>query len=109
MSIELALDVTVRDDVHFELGVTNAGLDPVELTFPDACAADFAVRADGSERWRFSEGQMFAQVLRTETLEPGEEATFSATWEEPDPGEYTAVATLRLMDRPRELTEPFAV
>ena len=37
---------------------------------------------------------LFTQARRTETLEPGETATYRRRWEAPEPGRYLAVATL---------------
>lgn len=98
--VETSLDVTVNDEVSFRLSVTNGDDAPVELTFRDAGQADFVVSTpDGEEVWRWSDSRMFAQVLGTARLEPGETATFEGTWPDPEPGEYTARATLRVTDR----------
>lgn len=98
--VETSLDVSVNDEVSFRFAVTNADDEPLELTFRDAGQADFVVSTpDGEEMWRWSDGRMFAQVIQTSRLEPGETATFDGTWPDPEPGEYTALATLRVPDR----------
>ncbi len=95
MTLECTLDATVGDDaVEFAFAVTNAGDDPVDLQFSDACRADVAVEDDGQEVWRFSEGRMFAQMIVEETLAPGETETYTMAWEDPAPGDYEAAAAL---------------
>lgn len=107
--LEAALEVTVGEGVEFRLSVVNAGDTPVELTFRDACRADFAVREDGAERWRYSDGRAFAQALATAKLRPGEAAAFEEVWPEPEPGDYTAEATLRVREADISARTPFSV
>lgn len=80
--------------VVLRLTVENDGDEPVTLSFRNSKRADFAVRDGDEEVWRWSEGQMFAQMLGSETIEPGSERVFEGTWEGPTAGEYTAVGTL---------------
>lgn len=105
-----SLTVAVGNGVSFELTVVNGGPEPVSVTFRDGIKADFAVYADGEEVWRYSDGRMAAQMLSEAEFAPGEAATFSASWPDPEPGKYTAVAELRLTgdDRVRAET-PFSV
>jgi hypothetical protein len=107
--LETALEVTVGEDVTFELSVANAGDTPIELTFRDACRADFAVSDGETVVWRYSDGRAFAQTLATADLQPGEAASFEETWPDPVPGDYTAEAILRV--READVTErtPFSV
>jgi hypothetical protein len=107
--LETALEVTVGDDVEFAFSVVNAGDTPIELTFADACRADFAVYTDDREIWRYSDGRAFIQTVTTAEFQPGETATFEATWTDPDRGEYTAEATLRTTERPESARMPFSV
>ena len=109
--LDASLTVTAGDGVSFELTVANAGPEPVAVTFRDGLRADFAVRTrDGDEVWRFSDGRMVTQVLSEAEFAPGEAATFTETWPDPDPGDYTAVGELRLAgaDEVRAAT-PFSV
>ncbi|MFB6117574.1 BsuPI-related putative proteinase inhibitor [Halosegnis sp.] len=106
-----SLTVTVGDGVVFKLTVTNAGPEPVSITFRDALRADFAVyAAKGTEVWRHSDGRLTAQALAEATFAPGETAIFAERWPAPEPGDYTAVGELRLTgdDRVRAET-PFSV
>lgn len=107
--LETALEVTVGEDVEFSFSVVNAGDTPIELTFRDACRADFAVYGDDAERWRYSDGRMFAQSVSKAEFQPGETATFEAVWPDPDPGEYTAEATLRVTELNASARTPFSV
>ena len=109
MTLHGTLDATVDDGVQFTFTVTNESDDPVDLSFPDALEADFAVRDDGKEVWRFSDGRMFAQMLGSETIDPGGTATYEAAWDDPDPGSYTAVATLEARDQDCEAEAAFSV
>ncbi|SEV98032.1 BsuPI-related putative proteinase inhibitor [Natrinema salifodinae] len=105
MSLEGSLETAgddERDAVLFVLTVTNEGDEPIELQFSDACKAEFVLvdgddtgDGEGEEVWRFTEGRMFAQVLSSETLEPGDSSSYEAEWSDPEPGEYAAVAELR--------------
>jgi hypothetical protein len=91
------LDVDASADaVRLELTVRNDGSEPVSLTFSDSQRADFAVRpADGDDAvWRWGEGQLFAQMLGTEELAPGDSVTYDVEWPDPDPGSYVAVGEL---------------
>lgn len=95
MTLEGTLEATETDEgVRFTFTVTNAGDDAVELSFRDARTHDVVVREDGTERWRWSDGRMFAQVLTSERLDPGESVEYEGTWSTPSAGTYTAVAEL---------------
>lgn len=108
--LDASLSVTVGGGVSFSLTVTNGGSNPVEVRFRDAIRADFAVEStDGTERWRFSNGRVATQAISTAVFAPGEEATFEATWPTPQPGEYTAVGELRLVDAAVRAETPFSV
>lgn len=110
MVLECELDVTVDDGaLRLAFTVTNGGSDPVELQFADGCKADFAVHDGERERWRYSDGRAFPQVLSRERLEPGEGTTFVAEWTDPVPGEYAAIAELRARDRRCEARTDVAV
>ena len=108
--LDSSLEVTVGGGVAFRFTVSNGTGGPVELTFRDGCRADFAVRReDGEEVWRWSEGRMFTQSVGHARLEPGEEAVFEEEWPDPEPGAYTAEATLRVAERDVRAETPFSV
>jgi len=90
------LDATLTNDgVEFSFTVTNAGDDPVLLAFDSGFLAEFVVSDGEREVWRWSDGRLFTQVRSSETLEPGGSLTRDATWPDPTPGAYEAVATLQ--------------
>ncbi|MEF8853513.1 MAG: BsuPI-related putative proteinase inhibitor [Haloarculaceae archaeon] len=95
MSLDTRLAVTVGDDaVDFAFAAENAGDEPVDLTFRNGMTADVVVYDGDTEVWRWSDGRMFTQAVRTETLAPGGSTTANLTWGEPSPGTYTAEASL---------------
>ncbi|WP_255169657.1 BsuPI-related putative proteinase inhibitor [Natrononativus amylolyticus] len=100
MTLEGSLDATATDgQVRFAFTVTNTGDEPVELQFSDSCKAEFVLEDEGREVWRFTDGRMFAQVISSETVGPGEEARYEGSWDDPQEGTYTAVAELRAQNR----------
>jgi hypothetical protein len=101
MSIDCSLDASASaGSVSFTFTVENAGSDPVELSFSSAQTHDVTVLEGGTEVWRLSEGQMFAQMMSSETLDAGESVTYGGTWADPAPGDYEAVAELTTRGEP---------
>ncbi|WP_436923361.1 BsuPI-related putative proteinase inhibitor [Halosimplex amylolyticum] len=99
--MELTPTVTVdagEDDVVVRLTVTNDGDDPLELTFGSGQTAEFVVRTDGETVWRWSDGRLFTQQVRRETIAPGEKLVAEGRWSDPQPGQFTVEATLTAAD-----------
>ncbi|MFT4890061.1 MAG: hypothetical protein ACI9YT_000974 [Halobacteriales archaeon] len=111
MPLDGSLSAAARDDrVEFTFEVTNPDEDPIDLQFSDAQEADLAIAdADGTEVWRWSVGRMFAQMLQRKQLDPDETATYGFEWENPEPGEYEARATLEASNADCEATTAFTV
>jgi hypothetical protein len=110
MTLQSSVTASVASDrVEFEYTVENVGDGPEELTFRSALKADFAVSEAGEEIWRASDGQMFAQMIQTETLGAGDSETFSGAWDDPEPGDYTVVATLNTSGDDAEARADFSV
>jgi hypothetical protein len=108
--LDSSLEVTVGEEVRFRFTVTNATGEPVELTFRDSGRADFAILTDdGEEVWRWSDGRTFIQAIQYSDLQPGQEATFTESWPDPTPGDYTAEATLRAVEHDISSRTPFSV
>ncbi|MFC7226456.1 BsuPI-related putative proteinase inhibitor [Salinirubellus salinus] len=108
--LESSLEVTVGAEVRLRFNVVNASGETVELTFRDSGRADFAVYTDdGEEVWRWSDGRMFMQALQYSDLQPGQAATFTESWPDPTPGDYTAEAELRAVDQDVGSRTPFSV
>ncbi|AXR78234.1 BsuPI-related putative proteinase inhibitor [Natrarchaeobaculum sulfurireducens] len=101
MTIEGALDVAVSTTdggtprVEFAFTVTNEGGEAVDLHFSDAAKAEFVVQDESREVWRFTEGRVFAQMLSTDRLEPGESVTYDGEWDGASQGAYTVIAELQ--------------
>lgn len=110
MTFQSSVTATVESDrVDFEYTVENVGDAAEELTFRSALTADFAVLDGDEEVWRASEGQMFAQMMKNETIDAGDADTFVEAWEDPEPGDYTVVATLNTADSDAEARTDFSV
>lgn len=107
--LEGKLTVETGQPVTFTFTVTNTGDDAVSLQFRDSCRADFVVSEDGEEYWRWSEGQMFMQVLQEISFSPGEQETFEAAWEKPESGRYTGRAELEATNHTCEAETTFSV
>ena len=84
--------------VELTFSVVNTGDEAVTLAFPDPRRAEFVVSDGDEEVWRWSHGRIFDQSTDEETLAPGEELTFEASWEDVDPGKYRVVAELAAAD-----------
>lgn len=99
----MALDCSVAvkqvgNDIEVTLTATNTSEESVELIFPDGQTIEVVASSDGSEEWRYSDGRMFTQALRMETLAPGERLVETVTWDEPPAGEYEIRAWLCASD-----------
>lgn len=108
---ELGSTLNVRvegDTVQFELHITNVTAGVVELEFATAQRYDFElVDEAGRPVWRWSDGQVFAQVLGVEGVEAGESLRYRTTWgAERRRGSYTAVGRLVAGNYPVELRTP---
>jgi hypothetical protein len=99
--VELVLTVdkdryTPAEPVQMELLVRNLSAAPVTFQFSDSQRYDFLVaREDGQLVWYWSHDKMFAQVLGSLTLAPGEERRYRERWDQRDtqgrpvpPGRY---------------------
>jgi hypothetical protein len=102
--VELALSVDKEvyapaEPVQVELVVRNPGPGAVTFQFSDSQRYDFAVYNDrGALVWYWSRDKMFAQVLGSLTLAPGEERRYRERWDQQDtegrrvpPGQYWVV------------------
>lgn len=103
-SLQATLEVSDGPEPHrvdFTLKVCNRSASTVERTFDDAQRYDFDVSRDGELVWRWSDDQVFAQVVGRESWEPGKCKTWTETWNGtnrsgmPAPtGNYEAVGVL---------------
>lgn len=86
--------------VTFTFQVTNTTTEPIELEFADGQSFEFLVMRDGSEVWRWSDGQAFTQAERVMVLPAGETVRYQAVWNAPTAasGEYVVIAALTSRD-----------
>ena len=98
LSAETANSDTSDDttEIRLSLVVTNDGSDPVTVRFRTGQRADFIAHDTdtGDQVWRHAEGRMFTQVLGSETLAPGDSATYEGTWSDPPAGSYRVMGEL---------------
>jgi hypothetical protein len=88
-------------DVRWDLQVTNDGVENVVLTFMTSQLGDVVLERGGIERYRWSEGLLFGQVVSERSLGPGE--TWAVALEgslDVEPGQYEATGTLACQPRP---------
>jgi len=106
MTLDCTLSVEqVGTDIEIEFTATNIGEEAVELTFSDGQTIEVVASrvsrgdtdspsgkqpqaTDDEEIWRYSDGRMFTQALRMETLAPGEQLIETVTWEDPPAGGF---------------------
>ena len=102
---------TTGGTVTLVLQVTNTTDAPLELNFPSGQSYDFVVRQGDQEIWRWSDGQMFTQSLRTERLAAGETLSYQESWPAPSSarGELVAIGTLVATDHPIEQAGRFSL
>jgi hypothetical protein len=109
--LDSRLEVTVAPTaIHFALGVKNVGRKHVELTFRNGQSYDFiVVDSIGREVWRWSNGRMFTQGVQNKQLSSGDSMHARGSWLAPEPGRYTAIATLNSTNFPTEQRYDFVV
>jgi hypothetical protein len=81
--LSTSMEVEVADGtVRFVLHVTNSSAQPITLEFANAQRYDFEVEdASAGLLWRWSDGQMFAQMLGEEVIPAGSTRDYTASWQ----------------------------
>lgn len=80
LAVEVPATLVAGTTVTWRLTVANEGDEAVELRFPDARRGDVAlVDEAGTEVYRWSHGQVFAQALSEVTVPAGGAVTFELT------------------------------
>lgn len=97
--------------VTWRLTVTNGTGADVTLAFRSGQSGDVVLRADGEERYRWSEGMAFTEAIREEPLAAGDSATYELTGGPlaVPPGDYDLEATLVSDPAPPPVTDEVAV
>ncbi len=100
-----------NESLKFALKVVNNTKKMVEIHFPDGQTHDFVVSdSTGKEVWRWSEGRMFTQAMRSKTLKGKDGTVFEETWEpKGQHGAFTAVAILKSENFPVETSIQFTL
>jgi hypothetical protein len=107
-----SLEVEVgADSVRFVFHLTNSGTQPLVLEFNSSARYDFEVRTpSGGEVWRWSADQMFAQVLGSDTLAPGQTRRYSAAWQPGNRmGSFVAVGRVLASNQALEQRSEFEI
>ena len=99
------------ESLKFALRVVNNTTKMVEIQFPDGQTHDFVVNdSTGKEVWRWSEGRMFTQAMKSKTLKGKDDTVFEESWEPTGHhGAFTAVAILKSENFPVETSVQFAL
>ena len=99
------------ESLKFALRIVNNTKKMVEIHFPDGQTHDFVVNdSTGKEVWRWSEGRMFTQAMRSKTLKGKDGTVFEETWEpRGQHGAFTAVAILKSENFPVETSIQFSL
>jgi hypothetical protein len=81
--------------VAWDFTVTNVSGEPVSMTFGSGQDGDVVLSQSGEEKYRWSQGRVFTQAIRTEDLAPGESRSFTLDDTLPvEPGSYELVASV---------------
>jgi hypothetical protein len=110
--LDSRLNVNIAPNaVRFALNVENVGGKHIELSFPSGKSYDFVVvDSTGREVWHWSNGRMFTQGVQNKQLGTGDAMQVAEAWAgPPQPGRYTAIATLNSTNYPVEQRVDFVV
>ena len=101
----------VGESVQFTLTLSNSSARAATLHCKDAQRFDLTiVDRSGQQIWRWSEDQMFAQMLSEETIRPGKSRTYAAVFPgTPTPGEYRASGVVVCLEPALSASTHFAV
>ena len=99
----------VEDSVQLEIHVTNVTSSPIVLEFTSTQRYDFTVATGAGEGvWTWSAARSFAQVMESETLQPGESRRYMETWWGGGrEGDYAVTARVVSTNYPVELRTTF--
>jgi hypothetical protein len=81
--------------VAWDFTVTNVSGELVTMTFSSGQDGEVVLLQGGAEKYRWSQGRVFTQAIRTKDLAPGESLSFSLDDTLPvEPGSYELVASV---------------
>jgi hypothetical protein len=86
LKIDLPRDTfSSGENIPIELFLKNEGVEAVKLFYRTAQKFEVVVQSRrGSEIWRWSADKFFTQMLEEVILQPGEEMSFSVSWNQVD-------------------------
>ena len=89
------------ETVDLTYGIKNRGDKPITFNFTSTKKFDIWIKRGSTEIFRLSRGRVYATVMTTLTLQPGETKTFNAEWDQKNtagkqvgPGTYDVFARL---------------
>ena len=97
---------------NFKITVTNTSEDPVPLVFASSQQADILLSQGTTQVYDWQSSRAFAQVLRCQTLNPGESFTIQLAETNPlkvAPGDYTLTARTVTAPYPPDFTTQVTV
>ena len=99
---------TVGETVVIRLTLTNDTDQTQTYDFGTAQRYDVIVSRNDQQVWQWSADQFFAQMMGSETLEPGESRTYTVPWNQVDAngrqvrsGTYTVTGTITSYNLPQ--------
>ncbi len=92
---------------NFKITITNTSEEPVPLVFGSSQQANVLLSQDGKQVYDWSTDRAFTQVLRCQTLKPGEAFTVELAETKPlpvPPGDYVLTARTVTAPYPADFT-----
>lgn len=107
LEVDIGRDATVGLVLH----LTNSGTQPAVLEFNTAQRYDFEVRTTAGELvWRWSDDQMFGQVVGADTVPAGASREYRERWTPGDRrGSFVAIGRVVATNRPLEQRAHFEI
>ena len=97
------LNYVVGETVVITLTLTNDTNTVQTYEFGTSQRYDVIIRRGGREIWRWSDGRVFAQMLGSETLQPGESRVYTVDWNQTNTaGTCTVVGQITSYNMPEQ-------
>jgi Intracellular proteinase inhibitor len=103
--------IATPENITFELVLRNDTKTPINLEFASSQLYEIMVHDNtNQQKYQFSKGKSFAQVLKTIDLQPGKEISWHETWKEHGlpKGEYQVSAGLKTVRINHVASEPLS-
>lgn len=111
LTVDAPDDLVAGEPVTWRLTITNPTDEDVTYGFPTAQQGEVTLRDGDVERYRWSDGMVFAQALTELTVPAGEEVTVELGGGSLDvePGDYRLEATLPVSPGPEPVVRDISV